>query len=102
MAQAKGQFNAAVFQSFVKAVGSYPTGSLVRLQSEKLAVVIGQSKDSLLMPKLKVFYDVEARHLVQPFELDLSDPKRTDRIAGIEPPGAWRFPDLEKLWLRDN
>jgi putative nucleotidyltransferase with HDIG domain len=102
MAQAKGQFNAAVFQSFVKAVGIYPTGSLVRLQSEKLAVVIGQNKDSLLAPKLKVFYDVEARHLVQPFELDLSDPKRTDRIAGIEPPGAWRFPDLEKLWLRDN
>jgi putative nucleotidyltransferase with HDIG domain len=102
MAQAKGQFNAAVFQSFVKAVGIYPTGSLVRLQSEKLAVVIGQNKDALLAPKLKVFYDVEARHLVQPFELDLSDPKRSDRIAGIEPPGAWRFPDLDKLWLRDN
>jgi hypothetical protein len=32
----------------------------------------------------------------------LSDPRRTDRIAGVEPPEAWRFPDLEKLWLRDK
>jgi HD-GYP domain-containing protein (c-di-GMP phosphodiesterase class II) len=102
MAQAKGQFNDVVFQSFVKAVGIYPTGSLVRLQSEKLAVVVAQGKDSLLTPKLKVFYDVEERHLVPPFELDLSDPRRTDRIAGVEPPEAWRFPDLEKLWLRDK
>ncbi|HEY4066949.1 MAG TPA: HD-GYP domain-containing protein [Burkholderiaceae bacterium] len=100
MAQAKGQFSDAVFQSFVKAVGIYPTGSLVRMQSEKLAVVIGQSKESLLTPRLKVFYDVGERHLIQPFELDLSDSNRTDRIAGVEPPGAWRFPDLEKLWLR--
>jgi putative nucleotidyltransferase with HDIG domain len=101
MAQAKGQFNEVVFQSFVKAVGIYPTGSLVRLQSERLAVVVGQHKTSLLTPKLKVFYDVEERHLIEPYELDLADSQRSERIAGVEPPEAWRFRDLEKLWLRD-
>ena len=100
MAQAKGQFDATVFQSFVKAVGIYPTGSLVRLQSERLAVVIGQGGNgSLLTPKVRVFYSVEERHLVQPFVLDLGDPRRDDRITGVEPPEGWRFPDLDKLWL---
>ncbi len=99
MAQAKGQFDNTMFQAFVKAVGIYPTGALVRLASEHLAVVVGQGAGSLLTPKVKVFYSIEERHRVEPYELDLSDPKRSERITGVEQPEAWRFPDLDKLWL---
>ncbi|MDB6000334.1 MAG: hypothetical protein JWP52_2033 [Rhizobacter sp.] len=102
MAQAKGQFHDAVFQSFVKAIGIYPTGSLVRLQSEKLAVVMGQGKGSLLTPRVKIFYDVNERHRVTPYEIDLTDARLGERITGVEPPEAWRFADLETLWLRQT
>jgi HD-GYP domain-containing protein (c-di-GMP phosphodiesterase class II) len=39
MAEWKGHFDPAVFQAFVKSLGIYPIGSLVRLESGKLGVV---------------------------------------------------------------
>ncbi|MEF7616110.1 HD-GYP domain-containing protein [Aquincola sp. MAHUQ-54] len=99
LAHTKGQFDPKVFQFFVKAVGVYPNGSLVRLRSERLAVVRQQGQASLLAPKVMVFYSVTDRHALEPFELDLADPKANDKITGIESPEAWRFKDLDKLWL---
>jgi ABC-type antimicrobial peptide transport system ATPase subunit len=40
MASWKGHFDPDQLKSFIRAVGIYPTGSLVRLQSGKLAVVL--------------------------------------------------------------
>lgn len=100
MAQAKGQFDPMIFQHFVKALGIYPVGSLVRLQSNRLAVIVAQGKDSLLKPRIKVFYTAEEQHRLSPaFELDLADPDAADKIVGVEPPASWRFQDLDQLWL---
>ncbi len=54
----EGHFDPTIFRAFVRSVGIYPTGSLVRLRSGHLAVVIEQSKDSLLTSTVKVFYSV--------------------------------------------
>ena len=62
-------------------------------------VVRQQGTASLLSPKVMVFYSVAERHALEPFQLDLADPKANDKITGIEPPEAWRFKDLDKLWL---
>ncbi|MBG6081823.1 HD-GYP domain-containing protein (c-di-GMP phosphodiesterase class II) [Rubrivivax gelatinosus] len=99
LAQSPREFDAVIVQHFVKAVGIYPTGTLLRLKSERLAVVIGRG-GSLLTPRVRVFYSVDERHAIEPFDLDLSDPRCEDAVAGIEPPEAWRFPGLEQLWLR--
>ena len=56
MAEWKGHFDPLVFQAFVKSLGIYPIGSLVKLASGKLGVVIEQGEQSLLKPKVKVFF----------------------------------------------
>lgn len=95
---AKGHFDEAVFQAFVKSVGIYPTGSLVKLDSGRLGVVCEQSPASLLAPKVKVFFSTRSNARIPPEEIDLSRPATRDRIVGRENPAQWNFPDLDSLW----
>ncbi len=99
MASWKGHFDPAIFQAFVCRLGIYPVGSLVRLESQKLAVVIEQTPDALLKPKVRVFYSAKLRSHVLVQDIDLSRPDCQDRIAQMESPTDWGFRDLEKLWL---
>jgi putative nucleotidyltransferase with HDIG domain len=98
MAQWKGHFDPLVFQAFVKTVGIYPIGSLLRLQSGRLAVVMAQNQKSLLTPKVKVFFSTKSNQRIVPEELDLGGPWCIDKVAGCEAPEHWPFTDLDRLW----
>lgn len=98
MAEWKGHFDEQVFQAFVKTVGIYPAGSLVRLESGHLAVVVEQSPQSLLVPKVKAFYRIESRMHIPPVLIDLSKPTARDRIVGRESATSWGFEHLDELW----
>lgn len=98
MAQWHGHFEPAVFQAFIKTVGIYPIGSLVRLQSSRLAVVTAQHPASLLTPTVKVFFSTRANLRMEPEELDLANPRCHDKIVGCEPPEKWGFKGLDALW----
>jgi len=100
MASWKGQFDPAVFAAFVKSVGIYPTGSLVRLQSERLAVVIEQNATSLTTPVVRVFYSLKSGMPIPLQRLDLAG-GTADRIAGREAPEKWNFAFLNELWAGD-
>jgi putative nucleotidyltransferase with HDIG domain len=97
MASWKGQFDDAVFAAFVKSLGIYPTGSLVRLASGRLAIVVEQNARALTAPVVKVFFSTRAQMHQPPERLDLAQAAR-DRIVGRESPAAWGFKDLESLW----
>lgn len=99
MARWEGHFDKSIFNAFVKAVGIYPVGSLVRLASERLAVVAEPNPQSLLRPKVRVFYSVKRTRMIPVHTLDLSDPACTDSIVGPENPDRWGFANLESLWL---
>jgi putative nucleotidyltransferase with HDIG domain len=98
MAQWKGQFDPVVFQAFVKSIGIYPTGTLVRLKSGRLAVVIEQSAASLVAPRVKVFFSTKSAMPIPVQVLDLSAPGESDRIVGRESPEQWGFTHLDDLW----
>jgi len=99
MATWQGHFDPAVFAAFVKSLGIYPTGSLVRLVSGKLAVVVEQNPQSLTLPTVKVFFSTKA-NLPLPVQLiDLT--QSSERIAAREPRQDWNFPQIEGLWAGD-
>jgi HD-GYP domain-containing protein (c-di-GMP phosphodiesterase class II) len=100
MASWKGQFDPVIFATFVKSVGIYPTGSLVRLRSDRLAVVIEQNAQSLTSPVVRVFYSLKSAMPVSLQRLDLSG-GTSDRITGREQPEKWNFTFLDELWAGD-
>jgi HD-GYP domain-containing protein (c-di-GMP phosphodiesterase class II) len=84
-----GHFDEVIFHAFVKTVGIYPTGTLLKLKSGRLGVVTDQSKKSLTMPIVKVFFSTRSNaHILQEI-IDLS--KSTDSIANLENPLQWGF-----------
>ena len=99
MASWTGHFDPVIFQAFVKSLGIYPVGTLVRLQSQHLAVVIEQVPTALLKPRVRVFHCARRQARVLMRDVDLSLAGCGDRIVQSEAPGDWGLRDLEKLWL---
>jgi HD-GYP domain-containing protein (c-di-GMP phosphodiesterase class II) len=98
MASWTGQFDTVIFQAFVKSLGIYPIGSLVRMRSGKLGVVVEQNEASLVAPKVKLFFSIRSNMPV-PIELvDLSAPGCSDGIVARESNAQWKFPHLDELW----
>lgn len=83
-------FDQKLLQAFMRCVGIYPVGSLVRLESGRLGVVIEQSEGSLLTPKLRVFFSTKSNGYIKPELLDLGRrPGGADRIVSAEAPDKW-------------
>lgn len=89
-----GHFDETVFQAFVKTVGIYPTGSVVKLKSGRLGVVMEQSQDNLLMPTVKVFYSTKSQSHLMPEIIDLAHTQ--DAVANLEDPAKWGL-DKDKI-----
>lgn len=98
----KGHFDEDVFHAFVKSLGIYPVGSLVRMKSDRLGVVLEQNEAAITSPKVKLFYSARASMPITPIVLDLADPRCSDRITGRESNAVWRFPHLDSLWAGDE
>ena len=78
----EGQFDKAVFHAFVKTVGIYPFGSLVKLKSGRVAVVEEQSNKSLASPIVRVFFSTKVDQPIFQEWIDLS--KVQDAIVSVE------------------
>jgi HD-GYP domain-containing protein (c-di-GMP phosphodiesterase class II) len=101
MASWTGQFDPTLFAVFVKSLGIYPTGSLVRLRSGRLAVVVKQDVRDLTAPVVKVFFSTKSNMPVAVTQIELAAPGAVDAIVDREPRGKWNFPHLDTLWGGD-
>ena len=100
MAQWTGHFDPAVFQAFVKSVGIYPVGTLVKLHSGRLAVVVEQSPVRLTAPLVRVFFSTKSQLPIPTELVNLDLPSATDRIVSRENPADWGFKHLDELWMK--
>ncbi len=93
----RSHFDERVFQAFVKTVGIYPSGSLVRLESGRIGIVMEQHGQSLLTPRVKVFFSARSGVPIEQTIVDLARLQGRDRIVARESPQDWNFKDLPEL-----
>ncbi len=99
MASWKGHFDERIFAAFVRSIGIYPTGSLVRMASGRLGVVVEQNAEQLSAPVVKLFFSTKSNMPFAPVRLDLARDATSDKIVGRESPERWGFKQLDELWL---
>jgi HD-GYP domain-containing protein (c-di-GMP phosphodiesterase class II) len=88
-------FEPQLVHNFIRSIGIYPTGSLVRLESGRLAVVREQNGDDLLHPQVLVVYHAEQRIYLPPEIINLA--KTQDHVVGHEEFSTWKI--YPKYWL---
>jgi putative nucleotidyltransferase with HDIG domain len=84
-------FHPRLVQSFIRVIGIYPVGTLVRLESGRLAVVSEQRRNDLLRPKVKIVYNIPTGTYLPPKEVDLSASDANDHIVAFELASKWQI-----------
>ncbi len=92
----EGQFDSQLFAAFVRCIGIYPIGTLVRLKSDRLAVVLDNRK-SLLAPIVRVMYSLKSRVYLPPETLDLALPGIPESIISSEEEATWGIVDCGRF-----
>ncbi len=88
----KNHYNRHLVEQFIRCIGIYPVGSLVRLESGLLALVLSHGEEDLLHPVVRVVFDSGKGEYVLPYDVDLSEQLHRDtrdRIACSESPDRW-------------
>ncbi|MDP1899632.1 MAG: HD-GYP domain-containing protein [Rubrivivax sp.] len=99
MASWKGHFDPGILAAFVQSLGIYPVGSLVRLQSGRMAVVVEQNPGQLTAPQVKVFFSTQSQLHIAPELLDLSHSSCTDRIVARGGADRDKYKHIDELWV---
>ena len=98
----KNEFSPQTVQAFMHCVGIYPVGTLVRLQSGRLGVVVEPHETDLLAPKVNVFFSTKSNTYIRPQQIDLSRPFGMgggDKIMSHESPDKWRVDPFKFMSL---
>ena len=98
----KFHFNPVFTQEFMRCVGIYPVGTLVSLESGRLAVVIEPHETNLLAPKVNVFFDSKRNVYIKPQTVDLSRALGfggADKIVRHESAQKWNVDPMKFLVL---
>ncbi|MCK7595007.1 HD-GYP domain-containing protein [Pseudomarimonas salicorniae] len=80
-------FDRSLLQAFMKCIGIYPVGTVVRLESGVIGVVVEQNEESVLTPKVKAVFHSKSLRQLPPSVIDLA--RSGDKIASTESPERW-------------
>jgi len=85
------QFSEEMVQNYIKCVGIYPIGTLVRTESGFLGVIIEQALTNTLRPRVRLIFNIKKEIFINPKDIDLTDPDHgNDRIVSSESPPKWK------------
>jgi hypothetical protein len=88
------QFQGELIEQFIQALGIYPVGTLVELNSGEVAVVVGINRLRRLQPKVMLLLDAEKSSLkdnliIHLAEQPIEDDSAARSIGQSLPPGAF-------------
>ncbi|MBK1693449.1 phosphodiesterase [Chromatium weissei] len=94
-------FDSTLVQHFIRCVGIYPIGTLVRLDSGRLGVVVESNQGVPRQPVVRVIMDVKRRLFLTAKDIDLSclPIDSEDRIVGTESPAQWDIDPVKVMLL---
>lgn len=95
----KGHFDPQILQAFINSIGIYPVGTLVKLESGRIGIVLEQITGKPLNPIVKVFFSTRPKGPISIEEIDLSSALCKDGIVSLEDNAKWNFKNLNELWL---
>lgn len=87
-------FNEELVQRFIRRIGIYPVGTLVKLDNGFLGVVLEQGSRNLLNPVVRLVYDTKKGWFIKPRDLNLSNQEGEEeeiKIVSPESPEKWRI-----------
>jgi HD-GYP domain-containing protein (c-di-GMP phosphodiesterase class II) len=74
------EFQSDLVVEFIRAIGLYPTGTLVQLNTGEVAVVVEQNFQRRLKPKVMVVTDAYKQLLPEPVYLDMAEDDRAKQV----------------------
>jgi len=81
----------SLVHKFIRSMGIYPVGSLVMMESERLAVVIEASEKDQSRPIVKIIYHSRLKQFIPVQVIDLSKATSQDSIKNSVDPDKWRI-----------
>lgn len=98
MASWAGHFDRLLLERFIESLNILPTGSLVRMADDHLAIVTGSFAEDHTVPLLRSFYSLE-RGKPAPYRDRQADdgPDLANRIVSVEQPDDHGFADWRSL-----
>ena len=76
-------------------VGIYPLGTVLRLRSNRLAVVCGQNDNEPLRPRVMTFFSVSESSALTPQVVDLTQSE--DTVVAFEDARRWGYSDEQLM-----
>ncbi|MFA6014225.1 MAG: HD-GYP domain-containing protein [Gallionellaceae bacterium] len=92
----KFHFNPELVEHFICLIGIYPVGTLVKLESGLLAVVVSPGKESLLRPVVRTIYNIKRETPIELKDIDLATTPG-DSIVQYESPAKWNMDPFKFL-----
>lgn len=79
-----GKLDQSLIQQFIKCIGVHPVGSLVKLKSEKLGIIIKANPTDPLKPVIATFYSINSHSHTELKRIDLSQVK-DEIVTSVRP-----------------
>jgi putative nucleotidyltransferase with HDIG domain len=94
----EGHFDPTILHAFIRSIGVYPVGTLVRLRSDRLALVLELNPDDLTRPVVRVFHSAAGAGRIPVQDVDLASSSVDDSIVSRERPRDWKLVPWKARW----